>query len=233
MLVLHGFTETDESWAEVLPTARRPLLPGHGWRPCLCKDLPGLAGELAAELDQPTDVIGYSMGGRIALRMALDFPERIRRLVLISSGPGFRPGLERDRRIIGDEALAQILDEDGIGPFVAWWESNPVLAPYRRLPRAEEARLRARRLSHDPAGLACALRRFGAGSMEGLWPRLAELRLPVLLIAGQGDARYLGVMTEMQRSVSSSRLHIIPESGHAIHREQPVALASEIAGFLA
>ncbi len=232
-LVLHGFTETDESWAGVLPEARCELLPGHGWRPCTQPDLPALAAEIAERLAPDRDLIGYSMGGRIALRTALDHPGRVRRLVLISSGPGFRDGSERQRRIGSDEALADILVEDGIGPFVAWWEANPILTPFRPFSRAEAARLRARRLSHDPLGLADALRRFGAGAMEGLWPRLGELRLPVLLVAGAGDARYLAVMGEMQRLIPGSRLHIVPESGHAIHRERPAPLTEAVRAFLA
>ncbi|MFM2089772.1 MAG: hypothetical protein RLZZ127_261 [Planctomycetota bacterium] len=235
-LVLHGFTEDDTAWAETcpLPGARYALLPGHGWRPCTQPGIRELAADLATQLPaEGGDVVGYSMGGRIALRMALDHPQRIRRMVLVSSGPGWRAGEERTRRTRLDEALAQILDEDGIGPFVAWWESNPVLRPAKPFSATMTARLRARRLSHDPCGLASALRAYGSGTMEGLWDRLGEIRVPTLLVAGAADARYCGVMGEMAARMPQARLVVIPDAGHAIHREQPAPLAEAIRGWLA
>jgi 2-succinyl-6-hydroxy-2,4-cyclohexadiene-1-carboxylate synthase len=235
-LVLHGFTEDDTAWAETcpLPGADYALLPGHGWRPCRQPGIRELATDLAAGLPLGGgDLVGYSMGGRIALRMALDHPERVRRLVLVSSGPGWRAGDERTRRTRLDEALAQILEEDGLGPFVAWWESNPVLKPARPFSADMTARLRARRLSHDPCGLAQALRAYGSGTMEGLWDRLGDIRVPTLLIAGEADARYRGVMGEMAQRMPAATLRVIPAAGHAIHREQPGPLGEAIRGWLA
>ena len=91
-----------------------------------------MAGHLA--VDGSEDLLGYSLGGRVALQLALDHPGRIRRLVLVSSGPGIADPAERERRRQRDERLAQILDEDGISPFTAWWESSPALKPARPLP---------------------------------------------------------------------------------------------------
>lgn len=235
-LVLHGFTEDDCSWAEAcpLPGADYVLLPGHGWSPCHQSGLEELAADLAKRLPADGgDVVGYSMGGRIALRLALDHPQRVRRLVLISSGPGWRQGEERTRRTRLDDALAQILEEDGIGPFVAWWESNPILRPAKAFSPSVVANLRARRLSHDPLGLACALRAFGSGTMEGLWDQLAKIQVPTLLLAGEADQRYCGVMAAMAAIMPNAQFQIVPSAGHAIHREQPSALGDVIRGYLA
>ena len=212
LLALHGFTETDEPWRELLPEAVALVLPGHGHVPVgTDADLASVAAEVALRL--PTDggdIVGYSMGGRIALRLALDHPRRVRRLVLVSSGPGFPPGDEGAQRRRRDAWLADILEEDGIGPFVAWWESNPVLRPAQPFSRAETQRLRAMRLNQDPRGLATCLRRFGPGSMESLWERLGELRASTLLIAGAADARYVQVMGDMRARLPQARLAVVP-----------------------
>jgi 2-succinyl-6-hydroxy-2,4-cyclohexadiene-1-carboxylate synthase len=237
LLALHGFTETDEPWRALLRhrgDATVPLLPGHGQVPVPAgADLASVAASVAQRLPaEGTDVVGYSMGGRVALRLALDHPGRVRRLVLVSSGPGFPPGAEREERRRRDAWLAEILEEDGIGPFVAWWESNPALKPVRPFSRADSGRLRAMRLNQDPVGLAACLRRFGPGSMDSLWERLGTLRCPVLLIAGAADTRYVTVMGDMRARLPDARLAVIPDCGHAVHREQPAALTAALDGFL-
>lgn len=238
LTALHGFTETDETWAEVLAplgaAVRCPLMPGHGWRPCPAgTTVPGVAAELAATLPAGGDLLGYSMGGRIALQLALDHPGRVRRLVLVSCNAGIRTAAERRERLARDEHLADILDQDGLGPFVAWWETCAALRPARPLPRVVEEELRSRRLNQDPHGLADALRRIGAGPMPDLWPRLGALALPVLLIAGAADARYAALMREMAELIPGARLEIVPDAGHAVHREQAARLCALVRGFLA
>lgn len=237
LTALHGFTETDETWTEVLaPLAsplRCPLMPGHGWRPCPPDTtIPSLAGELAAMLPAGGDLLGYSMGGRIALQLVLDHPGKVRRLVLVSCNAGIRDARERQERQARDEHLADILDQDGLGPFVAWWENTPALRPARPLPRTVEEALRSRRLNQDPHGLADALHCLGAGAMPDLWPRLGGLRLPVLLIAGAADARYVGLMGEMAKLIPGARLAVVPDAGHAVHREQPERLCALVRDFL-
>jgi len=239
LTALHGFTEDDLVWPELLAPLGValccPLLPGHGAKPCPeGTTVVGVARDLAAccFADGPGDLLGYSMGGRIALHLALDRPQSVRRLVLISSGPGFQDGALQGSRRTTEMALAETLEDNGIGPFVAMWEANPILRPAKPLPLAVEAALRCRRLSHEPLGLAGALRRLGAGAMPNLWGRLGELRVPVLLIAGAADARYCKVMQEMAALMTDARFTAIPDAGHAVHREQPAALLRVIAGFL-
>lgn len=238
LYALHGFTETDESWHETLardiPGLRCPLLPGHGCKPCPTdltwkRAVDDLAAGFPAE---PVDILGYSMGGRVAIRLALEHPQRIRRLILISCHPGIRDPAERELRRRRDESLAQVLEEDGIGPFMAWWETQPALKPSQPFPAAVAESVRARRLNQDPCGLAACLRSLGGGAMEPVWQRLGELRMPVLLIAGAADARYMSIMDEMSAAIPGSRREVVLKSGHAVHRERPQVVAQMVGAFI-
>lgn len=239
LVALHGFTETDQTWLEVFDdsqlTVTCPLMPGHGWSPCPeGGSVADTAARVAARLpaDGSGALMGYSMGGRIALQVALDHPERVSRLILVSSRPGIVDDAARAERRARDERLAEILEEDGIGPFVAWWERQPVLRPIRPMDSASEAGLRCQRLNQDPLGLAAALRRMGQGAMSPLWDRLGELRMPVLLIAGGADAAYLADMGRMAEAIPGAIFEVFPETGHAIHREWPDRLVEVVQDFL-
>ena len=238
LYTLHGFTESDEVWSDILSPTQIDhtclLLPGHGSKPCAAdSDIVSAAKDFAAILpDNGADLLGYSMGGRIALRIALDFPEKVKRLILISSSPGLKDSTERAERAKRDDALAEILDEDGIGAFVAWWENHPVLKTARALDPNEEATLRSRRLNHDPADLANACRCLGQGRMEALWDRLGEIECPVLLMAGSHDRAYKEMLQDAAELITDARFRVIPVSGHAIHREQPAALLELLNDFL-
>ncbi|MHC5067255.1 MAG: alpha/beta fold hydrolase [Planctomycetota bacterium] len=239
LVALHGFTETDQSWHDVFagsPIATDcPLLPGHGWRPCPPEtDLNTVASEIAKRLpeDGSGTLLGYSMGGRIALQTALDHPHSMRRLILVSSRAGLADDAIRTERQRRDERLAQILEEDGIGPFVAWWESHPVLKPVRSLSSTVVQQLRSRRLNQEPEGLAAALRALGQGAMTPLWSRLSEVSLPVLLVVGEKDPAFLGDMRTMADAMPNATLVEVPGTGHAIHREHPEALLEAVERFI-
>jgi 2-succinyl-6-hydroxy-2,4-cyclohexadiene-1-carboxylate synthase len=238
LYALHGFTETDESWAETLagdvPGLRCPLMPGHGGRPCpQGLSMRQAAAEIAAGMPaDPVDVVGYSMGGRVALTLALDHPQRVRRLILVSCHPGIRDPAERELRRRRDESLAQVLEEDGIGPFMAWWEVQAALRPFRPFPSAVSESVRARRLNQDPNGLAACLRALGGGAMDDQWGRLAGLRMPTLLISGAADARYMRTMDAMAAQIPGCRRDVVLKSGHAVHREQPQVVAQMVAAFV-
>ncbi len=239
LFALHGFTENDETWRALLaPLAeqlRCELLPGHGCKPCPPGlTMASLATELAAQLPAAGGgLLGYSMGGRLALQLALDHPQRVRRLVLIACHAGISNAAQREERRQRDERLAQILEEDGIGPFVAWWQSNPALRPAAPLARSVEEALRAVRLNQDPLGLAGALRGFGSGAMPDLWPRLGELAMPALLLAGSEDDSNVRQLSEMAARMPHAQCVVIPAAGHAVHREQPGPLARALTRFLA
>ncbi len=238
LYALHGFTETDESWTETLARDLRgvhcPLLPGHGGKPCPAGlDVHRAITDLVAGFPaEPVDVLGYSMGGRLAVRLALEHPRRVRRLILVSCHPGIRDAEERDQRWRRDESLAQVLEEDGIGPFIAWWETQVALRPYEPFPATVSESVRARRLNQDPIGLSACLRALGGGTMPAVWDRLGELRMPVLLISGAADTRYMRVMDEMAAAIPDRRREVVLRSGHAVHRERPQVVAQMVGAFL-
>lgn len=238
LLALHGFTESDLIWCDILRPAVAdlvcPLLPGHGWKPCPPgTTMEAVADQLAAKhLVAPGDVFGYSMGGRIGLMLALRQPAKVRRLVLLSSGPGFKDEVLKGSRRTSDMATADTLEEEGINQFVAMWEKNPILKPYRPLPRAVEDELRARRMEHDAAGLAAVLRCLGVGAMPNLWDRLIELQAETLLIAGEADERYCQVMRDMASLIPRAQLEVVREAGHAVHRERPDEVRRLVRDFL-
>ena len=238
LVALHGFTETDQVWSEFFAghhPVHCPVLPGHGWKPCPpWSTLGTVASDMAKHVaaDGSDDLLGYSLGGRVALQLALDHPGRCRRLVLVSSGPGIADPSERERRRQRDERLAQILDEDGISPFTAWWESSPALKPARPLAARVDEALRSLRLNQDPACLAQVLRHISHGTMADLSPRLSELNMPVLLIAGDHDRVYCQHMREMAKAIPGSRLQLIADAGHAVHRERPDAVRNAVITFL-
>ncbi|MCX7623424.1 MAG: alpha/beta fold hydrolase, partial [Thermomicrobium sp.] len=168
-------------------------------------------------------VLGYSMGGRLALHLALAAQDRLTALVLESASPGIADAAERAERQRTDEALARAIEERGTSWFADHWEALPLFASRRALPDAQRIRLREAWTTQRPHGLAAALRGFGAGTMPPLWDRLGELRLPVLLVVGALDAKYVAIGQAMAERIPESRLAIVPEAGHTVHLERPAA----------
>jgi 2-succinyl-6-hydroxy-2,4-cyclohexadiene-1-carboxylate synthase len=239
LVALHGFTETDQSWLEVFAGSQLPihcpLMPGHGWRPCPEDgSFPAAAAALAERLpaDGSGTLLGYSMGGRVALQLAVDHPQRVGRLVLVSCRPGITDPEAREERRRRDERLAEILEEDGIGPFVAWWERQPVLRAIRSSDGCQEAIQRCRRLNQDPLGLAASLPHRGQGEMPRRWDRRGALQMPSLRIAGGATPAYLADMRRMAETMPNAQLEVFPETGHAVHREWPERLVEVVERFV-
>ncbi len=213
-------------------------LPGHGrW----AGDVSGAHFTLAAALDAITDaqgsdpgpVVGYSMGGRLALAYAMARPERVTRLVLESASPGLATEEERRARRDADEVLARRLEEEGIEPFVRRWEALPLFESQRALPAEVCAAQRSRRLANDPWSLAAALRGLGTGALPSYWDALGELRIPTLLLVGALDTKFVGIARAMADALPDADLVVVPRAGHAVHLERPDAWLSAVLGFLA
>lgn len=241
-LLLHGFTGCGHSFDHLTPllrdlvSARCPDLSGHHGAP-----LPraiGTAGfdeaveGLARRLRRPTVVIGYSQGGRLALALAVRHPEKVLALVLEGANPGLRKPAERAARCLSDEALARSLEQRGLERFVDAWERLPLFAGLRDLPGPERAALRARRLEHAAAGLAGALRCLGQGVQPDLWPALAGLTVPTLLLTGSRDVRYSRLALRMSKQLPVARRVAIRGAGHAPHLERPTVWADAVRTFL-
>lgn len=235
LVLLHGFTHTGTSWSRVtsaLGERYRPLAPdlrGHGAesdrRPV---SLPAVIDDVATGAPTPQFALaGYSMGGRIALHVALAHPARVTRLVLVGASPGLGDPAERARRRDADTQLAQEIEGLSSEAFARRWARTPVLAG---LPAALAAEVHADRLRSTPDGLAAALRGLGAGTLPSLWERLGEVTIPVVLIVGERDAKFRAIAEAMARGLPAARVAVVPGSGHAVHLEAPAAVAEVILG---
>jgi 2-succinyl-6-hydroxy-2,4-cyclohexadiene-1-carboxylate synthase len=235
VLLLHGFTQTGASWRGVIDalgeryTALAPDLRGHGsataQRPVT---VDACVADVVADPPGRFGVAGYSMGGRLALRVALAHPERVERLVLVGTTPGIADDVERAARREADDALASEL-EDGldIEAFARRWARQPI---FKGQPPEVAAAAHEDRLRNDPAGLAAALRGLGPGASEPLWTRLGELRMPVTAIAGERDGTYAKLAERMVARMPRARALIVPGAGHAVQLEAPGIVAAALSG---
>lgn len=231
-MLLHGFGGTGRGWDAViarLPGERyRPLapdLPGHGDARALRPA--GLAACAAHALSlAPARFVlcGYSMGGRVALHLALAAPERVTRLVLVSTTAGIDGADERTRRREADEQLAADLERMPFADWVERWRGQPLFAED---PPAVREAARTDQLRNDAAGLAAALREAGTGTMPPLWERLPELQMPAAVLAGSRDARYRSLAERLVGGLPRAEL-MIAEGGHALPHENPAAVAAAI-----
>ncbi len=177
---------------------------------------------VVGDLPPAAVLCGYSMGGRVALRAAFERPGDFGRLVLVGASPGLRSAAARAERRADDEVLAGWLDGATKEEFVSWWGSQEVFATQSESVRAFAD---ADRLRNYPRALAEALRGLGTGAMEPLWDRLGELALPVTLVVGERDAKYVAIAGEMAALIPEARLVVVPGAGHAVHLEAPDAVA--------
>jgi 2-succinyl-6-hydroxy-2,4-cyclohexadiene-1-carboxylate synthase len=232
LVLLHGFTNTGASWDQVLaalPERYRPLAPdirGHGAasdaRPI---SLTTVVDDVGAVAGGPVELVGYSMGGRIALHIALALAGRVRRLVLIGASPGIADPAARAQRRAADDGLAAEVEQMTIEAFAERWAQTAVLADQ---PAVVQAAVHADRLRNTPAGLGAALRGLGTGVLPSLWARLGELTVPVDLVVGERDTKFVAVAHEMATALTDARVHVVAGAGHAVHLEAPAAVAEVI-----
>ncbi len=240
LMLIHGFTGRGFDWAPFLPDLRRARttitvdLLGHGdsespadpARHAIERQAADLAGILRRLGLAPADVVGYSLGARIALRMAVAEPDVVARLFLESPSAGIADQANRSARLAADEQLAQLLDRDGIEAFVDRWEKLPVFVAERAMPAVERARLQAARLDNQPTGLAASLRGAGQGAMEPLHDRLAGVTAPTLVVAGALDEAGSDRARAIVSGIPGARMAILEGIGHAPHREAPDRFAT-------
>jgi 2-succinyl-6-hydroxy-2,4-cyclohexadiene-1-carboxylate synthase len=246
VLLLHGFTGRGTSWGRLATNLAlryrvvAPDLPGHGRTATPSEpsraSVERTADDLAAMVSErgwaPAHVIGYSLGARIAIRLAVEHPEVVRTLVLESPSAGMATESDRAARRDADEARATRLERHGIRAFVDEWEREPVFASQVALPEGRAARLRAQRLHNRPDGLAMSLRGAGQGSMEPLHDRLGEVRAPALVIAGALDAIGCPRAASIAAAIPGARFEPLERAGHAPHLETPAAFRRLVLSFL-
>ena len=232
VVLLHGFTHTGRSWDPVVAalgesyTAIAPDIRGHG----AASDsepvtLEAVIADIGALAPERFTLAGYSMGGRIALHVALAIGARVQRLVLIGASPGLADPGERERRRAADDALADELERSTIEEFARRWAQTPVLGGQ---PPAVAAATHADRLCSTPAGLARALRGLGTGALPPLWDRLGELAMPVTLLVGERDRKFQALASQMATAIPDAQVDVVGGAGHAVHLEAPGLVASVI-----
>lgn len=233
LIFLHGFTNTGRSWVPVIAalgeryTALAPDIRGHGDASERTPvTLEAVIDDIAALDADHITLVGYSMGGRIALHAALALPERVERLVLIGASPGIADEAERAARRRADERLAAEIERSSLNDFARRWADNPVLAGQ---PREVQERIHRDRLRNSTHGLAAALRGLGTGALPPLWEHIGELVMPLRLIVGERDGRFRGIALRLRELAPSADVVVVKGAGHAVHLENPKAVAEAIA----
>ena len=233
LVALHGFTQTGRSWSAVERTLGEtilaPDLPGHGSasneRPEDLNEAAALVAEHTAPLLEGRSAwwIGYSLGGRVLVHLALARPEFVAGLVLVSTTAGIDDAAERATRVASDEALADEILRDGTARFLDRWTSQPLFAT---LTVSDDDR--TERLRNTAEGLAASLRSCGTGTQTPLWHRLGELTMPTVVITGELDTKFTALGRRLAAALPNAVHQELARAGHACHLEQPQAFATAL-----
>ncbi|MFK7802283.1 MAG: 2-succinyl-6-hydroxy-2,4-cyclohexadiene-1-carboxylate synthase [Anaerolineae bacterium] len=246
LLLLHGFTGSTENWWPLIPDLAESFqtitvdLPGHGKTESptdylryamesVSKDIIQLMESLDHER---FNLLGYSMGGRTALYLAVHYPDRINKLILESASPGLKTAAEREGRREFDNKLANRIQEEGIDKFVAFWESISLWESQESLPDNVKTNLRKIRLANNADGLVKSLRGAGTGEQPSVWPHLPKIENPVLLLTGELDHKFCDIAAEMLSKLPNGQHQVVLKAGHTVHLENPNRWLEVIQNFL-
>ena len=200
----HGATESPDEWVRYSIQNQ-------------AKDLMVLMDALGHETFH---LLGYSMGGRLALFMAINHRDHIKSLILESASAGLREIGSRQQRKHKDDTLADNIEQNGMVWFVDFWETLSLWDSQRQLSEDVRLQLRQQRLTNNPRGLANSLRGMGTGVQPSLWDDLDGLDMPIQLIVGEYDEKFVALNYEMYDLFPQSDLHIVFDAGHTVHLEQ-------------
>jgi 2-succinyl-6-hydroxy-2,4-cyclohexadiene-1-carboxylate synthase len=234
MVLVHGFTQNRNCWGPIAIDLSRDHelvlvdAPGHGASADIEADLV-VGADLVADAggDGPATYLGYSMGGRLCLQLALAHPERVARLILVGASPGIADADERERRRASDGALAGHLGEVGLPAFIDEWLAQPL---FTGLDAAH--RFLRERLDNTVPGLQSSLRLVGTGAQDSLWDRLGEVAVPVLLVTGSDDPKFGAIADQMAAVMGPARHLVVPRAGHTAHLENPDAFLTIVRAWL-
>ncbi len=234
LVLVHGFTQTGRCWgAEVdaLAEGHEVVLvdaPGHGRSAEIMAGL-RTGGRLIADQGGEATYLGYSMGARFCLHIALSNPELVRGLVLLGATAGIHDPEEREARRQQDLATAARIERDGLERFLDDWLTQPLFAGI-----PPERTFRAERLENTVAGLQSSLQQAGTGSQDPSWHKLARLEMPVLVLAGREDAKFSALAERLVAAIGgNATLALIDGAGHAAHLEQPERFLAVVQPWLA
>lgn len=204
------------------------------WRFLECQSMPissfarSLNAEAAGEVSRGNGkaILGYSMGGRLALHALLEPRHPWQAAIIISAHPGLQSAAESATRKASDIAWAtQALTGDW-QEFTTAWNAQPLLGGAIRDVKASSSLIMRRR------EIARSFVDWSLGVQESLWDRLHEIRTPVLWVAGENDAKFLDLAQRAKALLPHSKLAIAPGSGHRVPWEAEDWLADQVAGFL-
>ena len=232
ILFLHGFLGSGSDWVPIARQLENDYccilvdLPGHGESDIEANGNPDLfftetVDALAEELSrsaapEPCFLVGYSMGGRIALSLALRYPELFEKAIIVSASPGLRTEEERLSRRESDEGIARKIEKNFEG-FIQAWYDQPLFATLKSHPLFQEVE-RERKIN-NPENLASALRLLGTGHQPSLWEELKKNRVPIQFLAGEKDLKFVEIGHQMVNLCTESKLEIFPGCGHTLHIE--------------
>lgn len=240
VMCLHGFLGSGADWIPLAGSCgdrfRFDLvdLPGHGKSTRLPPGdyaFAACARELSERAAGAFALIGYSMGGRLALAVAAQGIPGLRALIIISATPGIEDRSALDSRRIEDYARAQRLESEGLSAFLEGWYEQPLFSSLAQRPDLREDLIR-RRAQGAASELAKALRGLSVSVQESFWPSLGGLTVPSLWIAGEEDARYAAIAKRAASLSGNGRARIVPLCGHLPHVEQAETTKAEIIQFL-
>lgn len=218
---IHGFTQTSRSWLPILTHLHTPVAaqlidaPGHGETIDGRRNLEQIGHDIVETMNTGI-LVGYSMGARMALHAALTHSDKIESLCLISGTAGIENDEERQMRKNNDDALADRIENVGTEAFLTEWLSQDIFSTL-----SEQEAQRDDRLRNTARGLAESLRNAGTGTQESLWEQLASINIPILLIAGEKDTKFVGIARRMSATMTDAELRIMKNVGHTAHLEDP------------
>ena len=240
ILALHGFTGSGADFELFAPLIEEkwhcPDLPGHGDsqnQDCSPEATQSLIQQKYEGLPRGRKVIvGYSMGARAALNHAILNPQQWDGMILISANPGIENEPERLARRRSDEKLAQRIESDGIDQFLEFWQQQPLMLSQQKIRSDWLTVMLANRRTNSTQGLAHSLRSFGQGSCPNRWPQLQQLKMPVLCLTGEFDAKYRRINERIIKQIPRAEHSVIRDVGHMPHLENPSICAPTINRFL-
>ena len=233
LVFVHGFTQTSSSWkpiAELFAADGYESVvvdvPGHGASADVRVDLRRGADMLTSRCGAAV-YVGYSLGGRLSMHAALMYPHLVRGLAVVGASPGIADESERAARRAADNDLADHIVDVGVAKFLDEWLAQPLFAELT-LDDGD----RADRLTNTPDGLADSLRLAGTGAQSSLWPRLHEMKMPVLTIAGEQDHKFAAIGRKVSASVPIGKAIEIPGAGHAAHLQRAQLVVDALTDWL-